>query len=219
MGTEATAPSGQSLPQEDANLSEFYKARAKEFRERYEGMRTLEWQTLLQTYAGYAAIAVAFPKAADWFNNCHWAWLFRFGAMLVTLVFFGAMHYFYYRIDERLILFDDAYHFFLNKTRGSKPADTPPGLSDLGNRYFWTYNTQFAVSLMAVFALLAFEGNPKTPVACNNRWELDLILAMSLLALEILMWGRGRRRLGRLKREAEARQEKYNNESRSPAQA
>ena len=37
-----------------------YKWRADEYRNRYEGLRTLEWNTILQMYAGYAAIALTF---------------------------------------------------------------------------------------------------------------------------------------------------------------
>ena len=86
------------MPEEGGDQAKYYEYRIKEYGERYESMRTLEWQTLLQTYAGYGAIAVAYQKAVE---RCQSAWLFQCLAMLATLVFAFAMQYLHYRIQER----------------------------------------------------------------------------------------------------------------------
>jgi hypothetical protein len=52
--------SNSSGPDFNRDKIEAYKIGADEFRERYEGMRDLEWKLLLQVYAGYAAIATVY---------------------------------------------------------------------------------------------------------------------------------------------------------------
>ncbi|MGA3025157.1 MAG: hypothetical protein ABSF98_10325 [Bryobacteraceae bacterium] len=178
---------------------EYCRSRAKEHRERYEGMRTLEWQTLLQTYAGYAAIAVAFQNADGRFHDALW---FRCAAMWVTLVFAAAMHYLHYRIEERLITFNENYEFYVNQTRGQKGED---GANNLGHPYFWTYDTQMLLGTLTAVGMLVYEGFPAPPAACAGGWWCQLIAVLVAWVAAIGTWFRGRAHLDRLSRELGAR--------------
>ena len=182
------------------HANEFHQSRAKEYRERYEGMRNLEWQTLVQTYAGYAAIAVAFHKASERFIDCHSAWPVRSVAMTATLIFFAAMCYLHYRIEERLITFDETYEFYVKKLHGQgEDPDPGPGTRNLGHQFFWTYDTQMILSTFTALGILAYERFSPVPVACNARWSPWLIVTMTALSLGFLgaiaIWVCGRMRL------------------------
>ncbi len=179
--------------------SEYFESRAKEYRERYESMRTLEWQTLLQTYAGYAAIGVAFQKADDRFHD---AWVFRCIAVGATLVFTAAMHYLHYRIEERLITFNENHRYYVNELRWQsfrgQWEDKCPGTSNLGHRYFWTYATQMLVGTLTATAMLAYESFPATPVHGDAGWWPQSAVVIFTLLVALLMWIVERKRLGRL---------------------
>jgi hypothetical protein len=178
------------------DLAEYYKSRAKEFRERYESMRTLEWQTLLQTYAGYAALAVAGQKLEEKFPGC--TWTPHVLLMSAILIFFGVMHYLHYRIEERLITFDETYLFYLKQAYGqgeNKESVAPT----LGHRYFWTYDMQMTLSALTAMGLLLYEAIPPNKVVCGAGWYGVVVLMTGLLAVLIVIMVVERfGRLGRL---------------------
>lgn len=176
---------------------EYSRSRAKEYRERYEGMRTLEWQTLLQTYAGYAAIAVAFQSADGRFHD---AASFRYAAMWATLVFAAAMQYLLYRIQERLITFDQKYELYVNQTRGPKAHEIP---DHLGHLYFWTYDTQMILGTLTAAGLVVYEWFPAPPAGVG-RWY-QLITVGVAMAAAIVAWSAKRVSLCRLSRELHAK--------------
>jgi len=194
------------------DASKYYESRAKEFRERYESMRKLEWQTLLQTYAGYGAIAVAFQKVKDDMRLIgHKPWV-SILAMAATLIFATVMHYLYYRIEERLIRFNVNADYYVKKI--SSQAKEQPlvifymnayyyaykmgaqveheveslGTENLGHRFFWTYDMQMVVSTLTVMLLLLYEGYSSAPSA----W-IGITIVLFLGA--ILLWVAGRRKL------------------------
>jgi hypothetical protein len=179
----------------------YFESRAKEYRERYESMRTLEWQTLLQTYAGFAAIAVAFQKADERFQD---AWEFRYAAMWGTLVFAAAMQYMHYRIQERLITFNEDYDYYVRQMRGQK-EDQCTGTSALGHPYFWTYDTQMIVVALTTLGMLAYEAWPAISYDRVIYERTQLIAIAIALVGAILIWFAGRSRLKRLHKTLEDR--------------
>ncbi len=136
--------------------ADLYKSRAAEYLTRYENMRTLEWKVLFQVYVGYAAIAVLFARLIESF---HFHWMFRIVAMVCTLIFFVAIQYLYFRIQERLILFNETHEAYMNKVRPGSEAGLPKGLGQvaLGHQYFWTYDTQLVLSTLTLTGILAYE--------------------------------------------------------------
>jgi len=179
----------------------YFESRAKEYRERYESMRTLEWQTLLQTYAGFAAVAVAFQKADERFQD---AWEFRYAAMWGTLVFAAAMQYMHYRIQERLITFNEDYDYYVRQMRGQK-EDQCTGTSALGHPYFWTYDTQMIVVALTTLGMLAYEAWPAISYDRVIYERTQLIAIAIALVGAILIWFAGRSRLKRLRKTLEDR--------------
>ena len=174
--------------------AESRQSRAKEYRERYEGMRSLEWQTLVQTYAGYAAIGVAFQKASASFTDCNSSWVVRCFAITATLIFLVAMYYLHYRIEERLIVFDETYEFYMQELHG-QPESQHSGTHNLGHQYFWTYDTQMILSSITALGILAYERFLPAP-ACNagsSPWVIVMTTALSigyLAAIATWIYGR-----------------------------
>lgn len=152
-------------------------------------MRTLEWQTLLQTYAGYAAIAVAFYKIRGSVQS-------HSGAAFVTeafatLIFFAAMYYLHYRVQERLITFDRHYEFYAAKRHeGIDVRDTGPLADELGHSYFWTFDTQTIISALCALGLIAWQG-----VDLSIHWIWLLVLLPILFLLFAISLYRFRRQL------------------------
>jgi hypothetical protein len=144
-----------SLGQPDPN--ELAKLRALEYRDRYESMRDLEWKVIVQVYVGYAGVAAVFFKLIDQFGH-HSA--FRLVALSGTLGFFLAAQYLYYRIQERLIIFNETHTYYMKMV--IPELDDPPKELGLGQRalahqYFWTYETQSILSALTAFGLMAYE--------------------------------------------------------------
>ena len=131
---------------------------AKEYHDRYESMRSLEWKVIFQVYAGYAAIATVFFKLIDQFGH-HWA--FRLVALGATLGFFLAAQYLYYRIQERLIVFNETHTHYMKKIipafNASLLNELGLGQRALGHPYFWTYETQSILSALTALGLMAYE--------------------------------------------------------------
>lgn len=117
---------------------DIHKWRADEYRSRYEGLRTLEWNTILQMYAGYAAIAVAFNYVhglPEFHGYRPLAWL----AITGTLIFYLASRYLSYRIQERLVRFDQTQDNYAEKVSKELHIEPPkPGGSSLHHQYYWT---------------------------------------------------------------------------------
>lgn len=180
---------------EDQDQVKYYRLRAKEYRERYEGMRTLEWQTLLQTYAGYGAIAVAFQQGHSYLGAYDW-WV-RCGAMVVTMLFFVKMQYLHYRIEERLITFQSNYVRYTKQELVGKDEceEQGWGTSKLGHQFFWTYDTQMFLSTLAALTMLIYQGVPATPKDWTAwRWLKILFEAGVVVAfVRALMTMRNRR--------------------------
>jgi len=158
-----------TTPQANLNPElEYYRSRAKEFRDRYESMRDLEWKTLLQTYTGYAAIAVAFQQADLRFNQYQW-WV-RFFAMVLTLVFFDRMHYLHYRIEERLITFDETYDHYISKTvEKGRNEDNDWGTSKLGHLYFWLVRRNRGWNRVPAACQVSDRGRVRGRGMCGSR--------------------------------------------------
>src|ERR1700682_1024442 len=162
---------------------EVYKLRAAEFGERYESMREREWQLLLQAYAGYAAIAIAFHYLQD--KPLYQGWLLSQLAMATTLFFFLATQYMLFRIQERLINFNENYDTYVNAIHRLKNVPIlGAGTSSLRHQYFWTYDTQVLLSLLVLSGLLTYEAAAIVPLA-KIRWMITpflFIVAGGILA-------------------------------------
>src|SRR6185312_2476741 len=179
--TPPAAPPPDPAPS-DPSRNEYYKSRAEELRARYESMRTLEWQMLLQTYAGYAGIAVAFQKA-DAQLRSHHAWLLFAAETMAILIFFAAMHYLYHRIQERLITFDISYEYYAGKRRDqANGEDAGPYWHQVKHPYFWTYDTQTLISALCALCLIGWEG-----IFAARMW-IVLIVCLLMPCLAVPLW-------------------------------
>ena len=136
---------------------ELYKLRIEEYHNRYESMRALEWRLLFQVYAGYAAIAFAFKylnASGEFPNSKLVAWL----AIFATLIFYLASRYLTYRIQERLIKFDETRERYMAESGSALHVHEPrPGTDSLGHKYYWTYHIQLILSTLTLAGLLAYE--------------------------------------------------------------
>jgi hypothetical protein len=141
-------------------------------------MRDLEWKTLLQTYAGYGAIAVAFQNAMP--SLIEYGWWVRLAFMVVTLCFFIKMHYLHFRIQERLITFDENYFLYINKVLGGRDEHEERGwgLSKLGHQYFWTYDTQTFLGTLTGLAMLVYQGILRQQGDWGRAVPLKIILEL-----------------------------------------
>src|SRR6266700_3045167 len=95
-------------------LNALFSSRAEEYLDRYEKIRDLEWKIVFQLYVGYAALAVAFIHLAAEF--CGHA-SFLVVAMGATITFFAAVQYVYFRIQERLIVFNETHEAYIRNMR------------------------------------------------------------------------------------------------------
>ena len=177
-------------PYPNSEAREYYAKRAEEFRLRYEAMRTLEWQTLIQTYTGYGAIIVAFQKASERFEALHTVSPFTSLAAFATLGFAIAMHYLHYRIEERLITFNENHQYYARKMHQGSIVEDAPGTRILGHPYFWTYDIQMAISAFTVLGMMVYE--------CIPAAVLTLKIATAVWVAAIAVWGVYREKLGRL---------------------
>jgi hypothetical protein len=163
---------GASALQNDPKI-EFYKMRAVEFRARYESMRSLEWKMLIQAYGGYSAIAIGFSKII----RPNWLSVF---AIVATFLFFLATQYISFRIQERLIKFNEIYEYLVEKVESSLQVDmkVDPTQEKYGHEYFWTYDTQLFLGFLTAVGLLWYETTlvVKEPRVC-------LCILASLVAL------------------------------------
>lgn len=171
------------------NPNELVKLRAAEYRDRYESMRKLEWKVIYQVYAGYAVIAAVFFKLIDQFGH-HWA--FRLLALIGTFGFFLAAQYLYYRIQERLIIFNETHTYYMKMV---VPAlDDPPKELGLGQRalahqYSWTYETQSILSVFTALGLMAYEaviGHVMPKEQCSF-WAMFIPFGVIAVAISISM--------------------------------
>jgi hypothetical protein len=195
-GTNVSNP-GQPDPNDP------YSLRAKEYRERYESMRTLEWQVIIQVYVGYAAIAAVFFKIKDEFSHDN---AFRIVAPIGTIMFFAAAQYLYYRIQERLIVFNESHRYFVDMAHpelGDLDDSLKPlglGQDSLKHPYFWTYETQSTLSLLTVLGLLAYECVTSTEQAffwpaffgsAQNKhtlsWTTLILTSATAIAVSVVM--------------------------------
>lgn len=134
------------------------KLRAEEYRVRYEGLRTLEWNTILQIYTGYAAIALVFNYLTDGPGRFQDSLLFAWVAIFVTCGFYIASRYLSYRIQERLVRFGETLENYMKHLDTVLHTPSPnPGTAALGHQYYWTYDTQFILNTTTFVSLLAFE--------------------------------------------------------------
>jgi hypothetical protein len=177
-------------PNPDSAAREYYAKRAEEFRLRYEAMRTLEWQTLIQTYTGYGAIIVAFQKASERFEALHTVSPFTSLAALATLGFAVAMHYLHYRVEERLITFNENHQYYARKMHQGSIVEDAPGTRRLGHPYFWTYDIQMGISAFTVLGMMVYESIPGAIPT--------LKIATAAWVAAIAVWGVSREKLGRL---------------------
>lgn len=137
---------------------DLYKLRAEEYRSRYESMRALEWNTLLQVYAGYGAIALSYGHLAELFKDDS----FHIGvissiAMAGTICFYCAGRYMTYRIQERLMRFNGVYGQYMKAMHDSLDLDILEVSPPLKHRYFWTYHAQLLLSTATLTGLLLYE--------------------------------------------------------------
>jgi hypothetical protein len=135
---------------------DLYKFRAEEYRGRYESMRNLEWKVLFQVYAGFAAIAVAFTYVRE--HELGHDKVVSLLAMVVTLIFYAAARYLSFRIQERLIRFNQTLENYLAELDSALQISRPnPGTDSLGHQYYWTYHIQLILSTLTLWGLLAFQ--------------------------------------------------------------
>jgi preprotein translocase subunit SecG len=146
---------------------ELYKLRLEESRYRYESMRNLEWRVLFQTYAGYAAITVAFSHTGtDRF-------LGRLAA-IAMVIFFAATNYLYFRIQERMKSFGEAHTKNMKMIDKLLDEDGPliAHIAPLGHKFFWTYDTQLVLSTCTLLSLQIYMF--KDGFTINHQGELIL---------------------------------------------
>ena len=136
---------------------DLYKLRAQEYCGRYEDARDVEWKTLFQVYAAYAGLAIAFRYAFQEGGAAH-PKLISSLAIGATLIFYGASRYLNYRVQERLITFNETRENYLAQLDAAFhiPKATP-GTDDLGDRYFWTFRTHLVLSTLTFVSLLGYE--------------------------------------------------------------
>lgn len=165
--------------------NELAKSRATEYRDRYEGMRTLEWKVIFQVYAGYGVIAAVFFKLIDQFGH-HWT--FRLLSLIGTLGFFLAAQYLYYRIQERLIVFNETHAYYMKIVVPA--SDDPPKELGLGQRalahpYFWTYETQSILSVLTALGLMAYEAVIGRPMPKEQFYFWTMFIPFGVIAVAV----------------------------------
>jgi hypothetical protein len=175
---------------------DLYKMRAEEYEKRYEDMRDYEWKLLLQVYAGYAAMVIAFTYLTKGdgssplqghVDSTPLAVIF----MGITIVFFSLTCYMTNRVQERLIRFDGLRLEYIKKIHSIliKPEiETELFHRD---RYFWTFRTQSATNLFVCLAVLSYEFAVGFPPDSNMRlWtRMPVIMALYLLFGTIMYLG------------------------------
>ena len=161
---------------------DMYKLRAEEYRKRYESMRSLEWKVLFQVYAGYAAIAVAFYRLIEGQRFDH-SGVVAGLAISATAIFYLASRYLNYRIEERLINFNETYLSYLDVMQSSLEVDKQgPGTSALGGKYYWTYRVQLILSTLTLTGLLLYEAAAGFPAQFHfAATEISVVAALALL--------------------------------------
>lgn len=159
-----------------------YKYRAEEFRERYESMRTLEWNIILQTYAGYAAIALAFKYMQTRpFDQAAMTVL----AVAVTFVLYVVSRYLTFHVQERLLMFDKIYGRYVSELDCVFHVPDHHELTTLlAGKYFWTYRSQLILSMTTFLVLLAYEGANYISFASLRGFEFFVLLAVSSVRIE-----------------------------------
>lgn len=168
---------------------DLYKFRAAEYRGRYEAMRNLEWKILFQGYAGYAAIAIAFTYVQ---GNIGHGKVVSSLAMSATVVFYLGSRYLGYRIQERLIKFNETLKNCLAELGNSLNLSDPH--PSLGHQYYWTYDVQHILSTMTMWGLLAFEA-AKGYFECLPAVEIGVgVLALIALVVGLCLRDRSLRR-------------------------
>ncbi len=172
-------------------------SRAKEYLDRYESMRSLEWKIVFELYAGYAALAAIFIHLAAEFR-CHESFLVL--TLGSTVTFFAAAQYVYFRIQERLIVFNETHEAYIKKIQQLDGAGQPThniaedsligeqlGQGSLRHQYFWTYDAQLTISTLVCTGLLAYEFlhfmTLGTLDEAPSAWQLWVFVALvSLIA-------------------------------------
>lgn len=163
-----------------------YKWQADEYRSRYEGQRTLEWNTIVQIYVGYTAIALSFNyiHSLPQFHDLHpvtWT------AMAATSVFYLASRYLSYRIQERLVLFNETQENYTKQLRKWLSIHSPaPGTRSLRHPYYWTYDVQLVLNTVTFIGLITYEIS--SLVVINAFIGFLLVLLAAELVLIGLIW-------------------------------
>jgi len=161
---------------------DLFKYRADEFRDRYESMRTLEWNIIFQTYAGYAAIAVAFKYIRSESPDQK---LVSVLAMLGTTILYLASRYLAFRIQERLLRFDQIRDNYMDQLHSALHIPPPaPDVKSLGHPYYWTYDSQLVLSTVTFVGLLAYEARAVLVSAVEAG-----VLAFGLIAMVLIIAG------------------------------
>ncbi len=194
MSNVPNAPAGDQKKAAEP-LDDLARSRAKESLDRYESMRGLEWRIVFQLYAGYAVLAVAFIHLADEFR-CHASFLVL--ALGATVTFFAAVQYVYFRIQERLIVFNETHESYMRKVRqpeniGQENADLAEdsligrqlGQGSLGHQYFWTYDAQLTISTLVCAGMLAYEFLHIVALGATDKkpsaWPLWVSVVLAIL--------------------------------------
>ena len=167
--------------------------RAEEYLARYESMRSLEWKIVFEIYAGYAAIATVFTKLL---NDFHCYRSFPVLAMVTTFIFFAAIQYLYFRIQERLIVFNESHEACMRVARSGEKngnhvesflKEKRLGQDSLKHQYFWTYDVQLFISTIASAGLLAYQFRRvidyEPRAVCQHPWS-----RLFWLFLDLLFW-------------------------------
>ncbi|HEY2361987.1 MAG TPA: hypothetical protein VGK36_12780 [Candidatus Angelobacter sp.] len=138
-------------------LVDFYKMRIQEYCDRYESMRNLEWKMLFQVYAGYTAIAVTYRYVQSGSENFDHQWISWLG-FAGTLIFYLAGRYLVYRIQERMMKFEETREAYLAEMEESFHLHKAfPGTDGLGHQFYWTHRVQLILSTLTFAGLMAYE--------------------------------------------------------------
>jgi hypothetical protein len=184
--TDTTVLSGftdVTLPEQGKLRFDLYKLRAEEYLGRYESMRVLEWKILFQMYGGYAAIALAYDHLQT--KNSDNQILLACFAIFATLAFYSAARYLTFRIQERLISFDNARRAYLKQMHALLQTSEIP-MKPLGHRFHWSYHTQLLLSTLTCFCLVSYASTRGLPITVSA--VVAGIAGVALLACLPIKW-------------------------------
>lgn len=144
---------------EKANL---YKIRAlDDFAQNFESLRRIEWRLAYQSYAGYAAIALAYSALRTEYAGSP---LLAVGATAATLLLFITTLYASYRVQERLHYTRGMQNLYLKQLHGSaaprleedKDLLEKEKIKKPGGEKWWAFKAQLTISIGWLVGLVTY---------------------------------------------------------------